>query len=68
VLICLQFTLSVLPFEASPSVPLHCVEREGQRAKSSRFGKIVSARFPLSTQVERGTGGEASKGRTLRVD
>src|SRR3982750_4718220 len=57
----------VLPSEASPPAPLHCVERGGARSKGGEIRKVF---FPLSTQWRGGQGGgpggEDSKGRTLR--
>jgi hypothetical protein len=57
----------VLPSEASPSVPLHFVEREGPELKvfQIRQGHLIFV--PPLHEVERGPGGEASEGRTYRL-
>src|SRR3954462_6289364 len=54
----------VMPSEASPSVPLHFVEREGPEIKIFQIGKIAQPRSPSPRSGE-GAGGEASKGRPL---
>jgi len=45
-----------LPSEASPSVPLHFVEREGPEISVIEFGNARSSAFPLSTKWRGGQG------------
>src|SRR4051812_38978194 len=56
--------LGVLPSEASPSVPLHFVEREGPESEIFQIRQGGIGYVPPLHEVERGPGGEASKGRT----
>src|SRR3954470_23480234 len=45
-----------LPSEASPSIPLHFVEREGPEIGVVGFRQTGSSRFPFSTPWRRGQG------------
>src|SRR3954447_24054799 len=56
-----------LPSEASPSVPLHFVEREGPEIGVVGFRQDWLGYVPPLHEVERGPGGEASEGRPHRV-
>src|SRR6478609_7724979 len=51
--------LGVPPFEASPSVPLHCVEREGPEIEIFQIRQDCLSHVPPLHAVERGSGGEA---------
>src|SRR3954471_246277 len=53
---------SVLPSEASPSVPLHFVEREGPEINIFQIRQDRLHYVPPLHGVERGPGGEASEG------
>src|SRR3954465_9233843 len=57
---------SVLPSEASPSVPLHFVEREGPEINIFQIRQDRLHYVPPLHGVERGPGGEASEGRRGR--
>jgi hypothetical protein len=56
----------VLPSEASPSFPLHFVEREGPEINVIQIRQDRLRYVPPLHEVERGPGGEDSEGRTLR--
>jgi hypothetical protein len=58
---------SVLPSEASPSFPLHFVEREGPEIEILPIRQDRLSYVPPLHEVERGPGGEASEGRRLRM-
>src|SRR3954453_13599658 len=55
---------SDLPSEASPSVPLHFVEREGPEIQVFLIRQDRLSYVPPLHAVEGGGGGEASEGRT----